>query len=275
MVSRQPSDDAILAMLGAARQSIRLVIQDLGPVCIPGTKITLPGSTWPHEYLSVLARAVWSKDVVVEIIVSNPLSIPDHVGVHQGVYGNGWSTEDVCAEILKKIRKHFPDADRNALREKLQEKLRVCYLRGEHGRTYEDGTRMALHSKHFIVDEQACYIGSQNLYVCDLAEWGVIIDHAVTVKQIMSEYWWPMWVRSFSEEDREIDVILDAMEIDRDGEDPDNLSAEMSKVFEEADRQFGQSVFGKSIKNFAQEGNIFTPDDIENYHIGEMIEDEE
>jgi len=30
---------------------------------------------------------------------------------------------------------------------------------------------MGNHSKHFIVDDIATYIGSQNLYVCDLAEW--------------------------------------------------------------------------------------------------------
>jgi hypothetical protein len=39
----RPSDDAIVAMLDSAQNSIRFALQDLGPVCLPGTKVTLPG----------------------------------------------------------------------------------------------------------------------------------------------------------------------------------------------------------------------------------------
>jgi len=46
----------------------------------------------------------------------------------------------------------------------------VCYLRGKRGRHWDDGMTMGLHSKHFIVDDVCTYIGSQNLYICDLAE---------------------------------------------------------------------------------------------------------
>jgi phosphatidylserine/phosphatidylglycerophosphate/cardiolipin synthase-like enzyme len=52
----RPSDDAFVAMLDSAKTIIRMVLQDLGPVCIPGTKITLPGCVWPKAYLSVLGR---------------------------------------------------------------------------------------------------------------------------------------------------------------------------------------------------------------------------
>ena len=44
-------------------------------------------------------------------------------------------------------------------------------------------------AKHFIIDDICCYIGSQNLYICDLAEWGVVIDDAPSVKKIKEEYW--------------------------------------------------------------------------------------
>jgi hypothetical protein len=50
----RPSDDAFVAMLGSSKRIIRMVLQDLGPVCIPGTKLTLPGCVWPKKYLSVL-----------------------------------------------------------------------------------------------------------------------------------------------------------------------------------------------------------------------------
>lgn len=39
----RPSDDAFVAMLDSAETVIRFSLQDLGPVCLPGTKMALPG----------------------------------------------------------------------------------------------------------------------------------------------------------------------------------------------------------------------------------------
>jgi len=63
----RPSDDAFIAMFDAAESSIRCVLQDLGPVCIPKTKKALPGCTWPKNYLSAFGRVIWEKGVDVEI----------------------------------------------------------------------------------------------------------------------------------------------------------------------------------------------------------------
>ena len=76
MRRHKPADDAIVAMLDSAKKIVRLALQDLGPVCIPGTKITLPGCIWPEEYLNALGRILWTKEVDVEILLSNPNSIP-------------------------------------------------------------------------------------------------------------------------------------------------------------------------------------------------------
>ena len=54
-----------------------------------------------------------------------------------------------------------------------------------------------MHAKHFIVDDVCTYIGSQNLYICDLAEWGVVVDDAEATKKIIREYWQPMWNISY------------------------------------------------------------------------------
>jgi len=77
---------------------------------------------------------------------------------------------------------------------------------------------MALHSKHFIVDDVSTYIGSQNLYMCDLAEWGVIIDSEAEVKKIKEEYFDPMWKDSYTGEDVDVENVMDGLKIDRDGE---------------------------------------------------------
>lgn len=76
MRRHKPADDAIVAMLDSAKMIVRLALQDLGPVCIPGTKITLPGCIWPEDCLNALGRILWTKSVDVEILLSNPNSIP-------------------------------------------------------------------------------------------------------------------------------------------------------------------------------------------------------
>jgi phosphatidylserine/phosphatidylglycerophosphate/cardiolipin synthase-like enzyme len=188
----RPSDDAIWAMLGSAQTIIRLAIQDIGPVCIPTTKIPLPGCNWPKETLSVLGRVIWERGVDVEIILSNPASIPGGLAMTDACYGNGWSCVDVAAEIIKTIRKNFPEADDAALRKKVSENLRVSFIRQKRGQAYEDGKTIGMHAKHFIVDDVCTYVGSQNLYICDLAEWGVVIDDEASTLRIKKEYWDPM-----------------------------------------------------------------------------------
>lgn len=40
----RPSDDAFVAMFNASKTIIRCALQDIGPPCIPHTKLTLPVS---------------------------------------------------------------------------------------------------------------------------------------------------------------------------------------------------------------------------------------
>jgi hypothetical protein len=68
----RPSDDAFHAMILTAKQTIRLALQDLGPVCIPGTKMPLPGCIWPKRTLAALGKVIWEKDVNVFLALSNP-----------------------------------------------------------------------------------------------------------------------------------------------------------------------------------------------------------
>ena len=56
----RPADNAILAMINSAQTIIRMSLQDLGPVCVPGTKIPLVGLKWPKPYLKALAKKIWN-----------------------------------------------------------------------------------------------------------------------------------------------------------------------------------------------------------------------
>lgn len=212
----RPSDDAFIAMFDSAKTIIRLAVQDIGPMCVPHTKMTVPGLVWPMEYMNALARVLWTKGVDIEIVLSNPASRPDHLPLAEANYGNGWDCVDVAAEIIKCIQAQFPDAPDNELRHTVQDNLRVCFLRCVRGgTTYSDGGNLGLHSKHFIVDDVCTYIGSQNLYICDLAEWGVVIDSPEAVADIKKRYWDPMWEVSYSIDDCDVDKVMDGLGVDR------------------------------------------------------------
>ena len=213
----RPSDDAILAMINSSRNIIRMTLQDIGPVCIPGSKKSLPGLKWPKAYLAAIGKAIYERGVDVEIVLSNPNSIPGGLKGTEANYGNGWDCVDVAAEIIKRIQKQYTTIDDEKLRTMITENLRICFVRHDKKSNYADGKSIGLHSKHFIIDDTCCYIGSQNLYMCDLAEWGIVIDSEVEVKKIKEDYFAPMWKNSFTGEDVDVQKVMDGLKIDRNG----------------------------------------------------------
>ena len=198
--------------------------KDIGPVCLPGTKVPLPGCVWPQRYLETLARAVYERGVDVEIALSNPGSIPGGLQATEACYGNGWTCVDVAAKLIQTIQKLYPAAKDAELRKIVADNLRVCFVRQKRGRNYDDGMTIGMHAKHFIVDDVCTYIGSQNLYVCDLAEWGVLIDNGEAVKKLMAEYWNPMWTSSYTGEDCDVHRVMDSLDVDREGTEQTILS---------------------------------------------------
>jgi phosphatidylserine/phosphatidylglycerophosphate/cardiolipin synthase-like enzyme len=59
--------------------------------------------------------------------------------------------------------------------------------------TFPDGKAMPNHSKLLMVDDQAFYIGSQNLYLADLAEFGFLVDDARAAYQLRHDYYNKLW----------------------------------------------------------------------------------
>ncbi len=212
----RPADDAFVAMIDASEEIIRMSLQDLGPITLPGVKVPLPSLGWIDLYLNALARAIWLRGVDVEIVLSNEHS-------RRG-YTNGWDCADVGSEIIRRIETQFPDADDAKLRQKVEDNLRICFLRHAQKDSYISGTGIANHTKYFIVDDMVSYTGSQNLYDCDLAEWGVIIDDATTTDKMIKDYWQPVWEASFVESDCEVQKVMDGLKIDRNAEKVDLAS---------------------------------------------------
>jgi len=236
MRNARSSDEAFVAIFDSAQTVIHLALQDLGPVTLPtiSPAVALPGMDWPATYMEAFGRAIWERGVDIEIAVSNPGSIPAGLSPLEACYGNGWTCGDVASEIIKTIKEQYDGVDDESLRKCVDENLRVCFIRQAQGNSWEDGGTMGMHAKHFIIDDRAYYIGSQNLYMCDLAEWGILIDDPAATKKCMAEYWNPLWKASFTGVDCDVDTVMNGLDIDSNGANPKKVDAKTKKLMEKA-----------------------------------------
>lgn len=93
-----------------------------------------------------MARVIWTRHVVIEMVLSNPGSVPGGLKATEANYGNGWSCVDVAAEIIKRIQKQFPDAPDEKLRVVVEDNLRICFLKSPRGgQRYSNGGTLGLH----------------------------------------------------------------------------------------------------------------------------------
>lgn len=232
------SDEAFVAMFDAAKTSMHFALQDLGPITLPNVPgpVAVPSCGWPEEYLSAIGRAIYERDVKVDIALSNPGSVPGGLKPTEALYGNGWSCADVASEIIQTILDQYDGVDETTLRQIVKKNLRISYIRQVQGNKWQNGGTMGFHAKHFIIDDRAYYIGSQNLYKADLAEWGVLIDNEQQTKKCMQEYWNPMWQASYTPADCDEDEVIDGLGVDRNGDDPANVDEETAELAEQAHR---------------------------------------
>lgn len=185
-LGENPADEALLAMLRSAESTIRLSQQDLGPVALVGD---LSLSDWPEDVMLELGYAM-ARGVDVYVVLSEPGSVPGGGSVP---YGNGWEIVEVAQtleEFLETSGVFAPDEDIHAI---LCEQLHLAPLRWFAGPSWPGGEQVANHAKMVVTDEVAFYVGSQNLYPANLAEFGLIVDDEMMTLDLLQQYWDPMW----------------------------------------------------------------------------------
>jgi len=187
--NRNPSDHAFAAMFAAAKSSIKISSQDFGP---------LAGFLgWSWLWIDALSTALVN-GVNVYIVFSNPFGGPGEMG--NGAYGYGWTATDVIQKFRERADELCNDNGGSICKlsdEVLCQQLHVTYISAVSGQqTWENGHLVGNHAKFFAIDDQAFYVGSQNLYVCDLAEFGVIVDDATKTAEVMRQFWDPTWNQS-------------------------------------------------------------------------------
>src|SRR5205823_1705255 len=105
--------------------------------------------------------------------------VPGGLLAGSATYSNGYTAGDVMKKLAAYGKAH-PDlvpagADVGAL---LCAKLHAATLRPSADDAWPDGAGFANHAKLAIVDDRAFYMGSQNWYPANLAEFGYVVDDA-------------------------------------------------------------------------------------------------
>src|SRR5207253_1174524 len=74
--------------------------------------------------------------------------------------------------------------------------LHIAPLRFSAETAFPDGVSYPNHAKLVFVDDQAFYIGSQNLYNAGLTEFGFLVDDTTAAATLRTDYWDHLWASS-------------------------------------------------------------------------------
>jgi hypothetical protein len=186
-VGEEASDDAFVAMINASKTTVRLSQQDLGPIHKAGVAL----GSWPEKTMLALISAM-DRGVDVSLTLSNTGAVPGTINAIEATfntYDNGWTPEEVAKEFETLAAKH-PEAHPNHedATSLICEKFTLMRLRSSNSEKWRDGRTLANHAKVIVVDDRAFYVGSQNMYVANLAEFGTIVDDEAATKQFLASY---------------------------------------------------------------------------------------
>lgn len=191
---RNPGETAIRTLIGLAKHSIFISQQDLLS-CLP-VKLLATEAKFDEGVFSALATKIKDK-VPIKIVVSNGPG---------GGYSNFWSDAEL-AETLRSVVQQQYGVDANQARDMICQDVGLATIRNSPGDKnifappapkWPDGTPFWNHAKLVDVDDQAFYIGSQNLYPARLQELGFIVDDARAGAHLRDAYLNPLWDNSRS-----------------------------------------------------------------------------
>ncbi|MEI6204913.1 MAG: hypothetical protein WCP68_23450, partial [Enhydrobacter sp.] len=187
------SDLARDLMLGAAKRTIRIVQQDLGFTF--GRSDVL----FPESNLERLVTFLMRDGGDVYIVLSNDGS----TGPDGGNYSNGVSLATLARHLRDMVQGRLEAKDphlryavrtgpdpANAL---LCEHVHLAPFRFGLDAKWPDHGTFGVHTKFWMIDDRAFYIGSDNMYPVNLQEYGYIVDDRKAAGELLDAYWKPLW----------------------------------------------------------------------------------
>ncbi|MBV9944576.1 MAG: hypothetical protein JO262_20800 [Solirubrobacterales bacterium] len=179
---RNPGEAAVRALIERARSSIFISQQDLLS-CLP-KPIVATEAKFDERLFAILANKIVAR-VPITIVLSAG-------GGGAAGYGNGWTLKDVATVLQEALEldSHLPAAQARA---ELCRDVGLASVRNGPGATWANGSSFANHAKLVAVDDEAFYVGSQNLYPGRLQELGVIVEDGAASRELNYTYLRPMW----------------------------------------------------------------------------------
>jgi phosphatidylserine/phosphatidylglycerophosphate/cardiolipin synthase-like enzyme len=177
------ADQSLVArdlVLGAATKSVRMLMQDVA-FALAGTNLI-----WPEHALDALAELL-AREGDVYIVLSN-LNTAGPIGKYSMLV----PIETVAMKMREKLRAHSA-LDDAALNDLLCSHLHLAPLRFGPDETWPDNKPIGMHTKFWMTDERAFYIGAENLYPSELQEFGYIVEDGKAARQVLRELWEPAW----------------------------------------------------------------------------------
>jgi phosphatidylserine/phosphatidylglycerophosphate/cardiolipin synthase-like enzyme len=179
---RNPGEPAVRALIQRAQKSIFISQQDLLSCLI------FPISTeavFDERLFAILAG---------KIVAGVPITIVLSAGGGgiAGYKNKPFTPKDVATTLQKalEVDSHLPAAVARGL---LCQDVGLAALRNGPGATWANRKPFSNHAKLVAVDNEAFYIGSQNLYPGRLQELGVIVDNRDASNELDFSYIRPMW----------------------------------------------------------------------------------
>jgi phosphatidylserine/phosphatidylglycerophosphate/cardiolipin synthase-like enzyme len=181
---RNSGEDALRALIGSAHHSIFISQQDLlscAPV-VHGVRLNVE-ARFDERIFAALGTKV-AHGVPIKIVVSNQ-------GAAAG-YSNEYSLADLANTLTHMVAAQrgirYPQARALVCRD-----VGLAAVHNGPSPTWPDGKRFANHAKIVDVDNQAFYIGSENLYPARLQELGLIVESRSAAKTLKTGYLDPLW----------------------------------------------------------------------------------
>lgn len=145
-------------------------------------------------FFAALAERILTGHVQVDVVVTDD---------KESYYSTGISIERTYQEIKSAVLHRNPKFNET----EINKRLRIAPLRAldsmNDGWIYRDEQNhiydrkpYANHAKIYIIDDKAFYVGSHNLYACDLQEFGYFIEDEEQTRVLLNEYWNELWLHS-------------------------------------------------------------------------------
>lgn len=187
------SDLARGLMLGTAKHTIRIAQQDLGFTF--GRSDTL----FPESDLERLVAFLMRGGGDIYIVLSNEGA----TGKSGISYSNGVPLMTVARHLREMVQRKLEAKDpqsRYAVRTGpdpanaiLCEHVHLAPFRFGPDDKWPDHAAFGMHTKFWMIDDRAFYIGSDNMYPINLQEYGYIVDDKKAAGELLDAYWNPLW----------------------------------------------------------------------------------